>query len=568
MKNDANANPILEIDHRDERESTRMQARKPLQIIARVNAFMRKAKSRDDVLHYLVDESIHIFSADAVGIYELHPNDFIYITGQGFSTPPPDRQPFHEKNILYEACQSDGIQFHETGKTPIEDNQLDQFLREQQVRSLLISLVRATQEAVFVLLVAFRRHEEFSPDIQFLLKAISEAAGNTLDRLTVTDQLNTVVENRDQELQVLYDLMSIASETTEIRDMLEKSLKRILQAAQCNIGIIHLLDPTDNQLKLAADERLSEGLLNYLIVSGVYKDLWVKVFETNTMSVINRLPDHRPFPEMAELQRLFYTYYGVPIHIKEKTIGVLSIFWNTDGPCSPMIPELVNSITDELGWAVESVHLRQQARDAVIIEERQHLAHNLHDSISQSLYTLVVLSDVSGKLLQIKDFSGLRQQLKDIGQMALQAVKEMRLMLYEFKPSRLEKEGLSSAIEERLNAVESRAGIKVNLKVGEHLELSPEMEQEIYRITNEALNNSLRHSGASHVSVAIDQVEDVLRLTVSDDGCGFDFSDNPATGGVGLTSMQDRANWLKGKLLIDTSPGQGTSVILEAPLHK
>lgn len=539
-----------------------------MEALVGVNSAMRQASSREDALNILIAQSMNTLSADAVGFYELRTNELDYVTGKGFSSVPPERQSLRKRSILCEAYRSDGISTYDLSRQTVEDNQLNQFLNEQGILSLFIVPIKTAQSTIGILMLSFRRVEEFSDKKRLLLQAIAEASGNTLHRFMVTEQLNNVIDSRDQELQVLYDLMAIASETTEIQDLLEKSLKRILQAASCNMGIIHLIDPADNQLKRVAEEQLSEGLLNYLIVSGVYKDLWEKVFETNSMSVINRLPDHRPFPEMAELQRLFYTYYGVPIHVKGQTIGVLSIFWNLDGPCSPMIPQLINSIADELGWAVESVRLRQQARDTVILEERQHLANNLHDSISQSLYTLVVLADVSGKLLQIKDFSGLRQQLKDIGQMALQAVKEMRLMLYEFRPSLLEKEGLSRAIEERLNAVECRAGIQATLEIGEDLDLSPEMEQEIYRITTEALNNSLRHSGAIHISVSIDKAEYILRLNVKDDGCGFDLADNNATGGVGLTSMHDRANALKGKLFIDTAPGKGTSIILEAPLKK
>jgi len=196
------------------------------------------------------------------------------------------------------------------------------------------------------------------------------------------------------------------------------------------------------------------------------------------------------------------------------------------------------------------------------------LARNLHDSVSQSLYGLVISADVSEKLLRIKNYSGLRQELRDIAKVALQGLKEMRLMLNDFRPTSLEGVGLAGALEMRLNTVECRAGIEVSLSIDEKLKLSSQMEQEIYRIAIEALNNSLKHSEATSVVVTIYREDSSLLLEIRDNGIGFDPSANRTEGGMGLTSMHERARILGGDLTILSSPGQGTSIRLRAPLTR
>jgi signal transduction histidine kinase len=217
---------------------------------------------------------------------------------------------------------------------------------------------------------------------------------------------------------------------------------------------------------------------------------------------------------------------------------------------------------------VESVHFRKQAEDAVILSERQRMGRNLHDSVSQSLYALVLSADISEKLLRIKDYTGLRQQLRDLGKVALQGLKEMRLMLYEFRPASLESGGLVKALEERLQTVEIRAGIDASISVVGNFDIPPQMEQEIYQIVIEGLNNSLKHAEASVVTVSLRKDEDCIYLEIQDNGLGFDQSTPLPIGGMGLESMRERARILGGELSVTSAPGEGAVIRLKAPLGR
>ncbi len=141
-------------------------------------------------------------------------------------------------------------------------------------------------------------------------------------------------------------------------------------------------------------------------------------------------------------------------------------------------------------------------------------------------------------------------------------------MLYEFRPASLESAGLVGALEQRLSTVESRAGIDVSLSADKTIDLSPQMEQEVYQIAIEALNNSLKHAEATAVAVDLHKEGNILQLDIQDNGRGFDASASSGGGGMGLNGMRERARILGGELLISSTPGKGSLIRFKAPFPK
>jgi signal transduction histidine kinase len=544
----------------------RMSARQ-LEASATLNSAMRQAESRPQALEILLDQSLQAFSADAAGVYDLKESHLIYTAGRGLSSPPPERVPAGTNSVLCQAMYSDHVLRFETAAASDSDCDFCAFLAYEGMQCLLVTPLRTGPRVVGVLFIALRETIHLSSNDVQLLNVFSEAAGNTLHRFQILEQLEQTVANRERELQLMYDLMVIAGETSEMDQLLQKSLGRILAAADCPIGVIHFIDPATQRLGIAAREQYSEDFDTYLTISGKSELLWGRVYRDQEIVHVQDLPD-RSFPERPNPLRQYYTYLGLPIRIKGKVIGALSLFSPSSRLLDPTVAQLLNSAAGELGLAVESTHFRKQAEDAIILRERQRLGRNLHDSVSQSLYALVISADVGEKLLRIKDFPGLRKELQDIGQVALQGLKEMRLLLYEFRPASLENIGVAKALEQRLNTVECRAGIEAALSVEGSINLSPEMEQEIYRIAIEGLNNSLKHSAASSVSVTLRRDAENIELEIRDNGLGFDPLASQTTGGMGLDSMRERARILGGELLITSIPDQGTTIHLTAPLTR
>jgi signal transduction histidine kinase len=155
-----------------------------------------------------------------------------------------------------------------------------------------------------------------------------------------------------------------------------------------------------------------------------------------------------------------------------------------------------------------------------------------------------------------------------LGQVTQQALKEMRLLVYELRASALEAEGLVGALQYRLDAVEKRAGIEARLEVGEMTELPALVEEGFYRIAQEALNNALKHAMATLVIVRINSTNEAAELEVIDNGGGFDPALASNTGGIGLASMQERAEQLHGSLTVVAKPGSGARIRVKAPTRR
>jgi signal transduction histidine kinase len=213
--------------------------------------------------------------------------------------------------------------------------------------------------------------------------------------------------------------------------------------------------------------------------------------------------------------------------------------------------------------AIENARLHERARDAAVLEERQRLARELHDSVTQALYSLKLYAEAAARQLDAGDPSKAREHLRDVRTSAAEAFAEMRLLLHELRPPLLREHGLGPALRARLAAVEGRSGLTIEARLGDDIRLPVPVEQELYRVAQEALNNVLKHARASRVTLAFEAADGRARLEVADDGAGFD-PDRPG-GGLGLAGMRERAAHVKGVLRIESAPGAGTRIVVEVP---
>jgi signal transduction histidine kinase len=220
--------------------------------------------------------------------------------------------------------------------------------------------------------------------------------------------------------------------------------------------------------------------------------------------------------------------------------------------------------------------LRQQQ---ALMEERTRLARELHDAVTQSLYSMSVLAGAWRRQIEAGQLQPQQAHIAELGELAQHALREVRLLIYELRPTELEEEGLLGALYRRLETVEQRAGINTRLIVTDEDgrayplppdgraamvdfdRLPPVMEHGLYRIAQEALNNALKHSGATAVAVRVRLGGAALTLEIEDNGRGFDAGQSrPRAGGFGLTGMAERARQLGGQLSIAPSPTGGTIV--------
>jgi signal transduction histidine kinase len=254
----------------------------------------------------------------------------------------------------------------------------------------------------------------------------------------------------------------------------------------------------------------------------------------------------------------------VPLVVRDRIIGVLSIAGPTVDAYASADAALALAIARQAAVAVENARLHERARQAAVLEERERLARELHDSVTQSLYAVSLHAEAAGRALADGETEPAASNLDDIRETVQEALAEMRLLLFELRPPLLQEQGLAAALRARLRAVEGRAGLATAFEGEDVPRLRPEVEQELYRVAQEALNNVLKHAHASRAAVRLDVHDGRAVLEVADDGVGFE----PALrggAGFGLSGMRERAERLAGTLTVESAPGAGTRVRVEVP---
>ena len=225
----------------------------------------------------------------------------------------------------------------------------------------------------------------------------------------------------------------------------------------------------------------------------------------------------------------------------------------------------VQARTADLQWEADQrlraeQTLRQREREQAVTEERNRLARDLHDSVSQALYGVTLYSEAAAGHLAQGHTDRAADHLQELQDTAQEALAEMRLLIFELRPPILEDLGLVAALQARLQAVEGRAGLRTEFKTNLEGRLPLNIEEGLYRIAQEALNNALKHAQARQIRVQLWQAGTGVMLEVADDGVGFDPATAGERGGMGLSAMAERAADLGARLEIESEAGRGTRV--------
>jgi signal transduction histidine kinase len=219
-------------------------------------------------------------------------------------------------------------------------------------------------------------------------------------------------------------------------------------------------------------------------------------------------------------------------------------------------------VASQTALAMRHADLLERQRDMAVTAERNRIARDLHDAVSQTLFAANLLAGTLSRDEQLTDAA--RGQVATLERLNRSALAEMRIMLFELRPDALESVRLPDLLQHAVEALEGRGGVEVTTEIATDPAPPAKLRMEIYRIAQEALSNVGRHSGASHVHVGWTIAGGVRgRLHIVDDGRGFDITaEHP--GHFGLDNMKERARAVGADLSIKSSPGEGTELILEA----
>jgi signal transduction histidine kinase len=290
--------------------------------------------------------------------------------------------------------------------------------------------------------------------------------------------------------------------------------------------------------------------------------------EPHSTSIADSLPQSAPASHRTlrgTLQEMgARTSMSVPLRLQDRIVGALSCYFTADPPQLATEMGLLTTIADQVAVAVENARLHAQARDLAALEERQRLARELHDSVSQALYG-IALGARTARITLERDPAKAAEPLEYVLAQAEAGLTEMRALIFELRPETLAAEGLVCALGRNADALQARHGISVQTDLGTEPDISLALKETLHRIAQEALHNIVKHSGARHVSITLASRDGSIDLDVRDDGRGFDAT-AAFPGHLGLRTMRERAVRLGGTLAIDSAPGSGTHLHLQVPV--
>ena len=261
------------------------------------------------------------------------------------------------------------------------------------------------------------------------------------------------------------------------------------------------------------------------------------------------------------------SFMGVPIVAPQGVIGAFYLTEKVGGPdFTDEDEELIELLAAHAAIAIANARLYEETRELSVHAERNRLALELHDAVSQKLFGLVLNAEAAGTMLE-SDPDAARAQVGKLQTLAKEALDELRSLMFELRPPDLERDGLDGTLRKHVDVLRhlQDAEIELDLAIAQaELPADPARDREVLRIAQEALQNALRHAQAKRIAVRLRGDEAGLVLEVADDGAGFD----PDAAGLrsrrlGLTSMEERAERLGGWLEIRSAPGAGTTVRLE-----
>ncbi|MFO8037614.1 MAG: GAF domain-containing protein [Anaerolineales bacterium] len=434
-------------------------------------------------------------------------------------------------------------------------------VQEEGLHSLAIVPLSSKGKVLGTLFLITHDFREFSESEMQLLTSIGRQVGMAVENA----RLFQAEQRRAEQFRVISEM---GRQITSIMDI-DQVLEQVVKLIQKTFGYDHVAIATIEDEY--AVYRVGAGRL-WEDPSFQFKPSRLKIGKEGITGWVADtgkavcLPDVSKEPRYIEMEGSgTRSELIVPVKVKGNVIGVLDVQSQKLNAFDESDMVVMQSLADQTAIALENSRLYERARHLAVVEERNRLARELHDSVTQALYGITLHAEATYRQLKSGAMEVAREQLTELRDTAQEALREMRLLIFELRPSLLEQQGLVSALRARIEAVEERAGMEVEFIVEGDVSLPNQTQDGLYRISQEALNNALKHANAQKIHLRLTGKPSSVVLEIIDDGVGFDPDTAVEGGGLGLDGMIERAEQMGVNLTLGSKPGQGTNIIVEVP---
>lgn len=380
------------------------------------------------------------------------------------------------------------------------------------------------------------------------------------------DKMEARVANRTAELRALLEIANTVAVTVDLQPQLEAVLERLAETTGTVAAEVLELEPSGLLRSAARLGPVPEGALA-LSATGT-------TVEPSPRSATGRQQSTAPLSSgvtegaahIAPSAVIVGDALALPLRARDEVVGVLHAYAAPGAGWDEEPLRLAAGLAAQAAVAIENARLYERAREQAADEERRHLARELHDSVSQAIYAVVLTSHAVRKRL-VADPQGSTAALDSVIELAEGALAEMRALIFELRPEVLADVGLVGALERQLDGLELRHALTTDKHLGDEPDIAFAAKQVLLRVVQEALHNVAKHAHAHEVRVRMQHDDRTLRITIEDDGVGFDAA-RTYPGHLGLTSMHERVSQLGGVLTVTSAPGSGTTVDLRLPVSE
>jgi len=368
---------------------------------------------------------------------------------------------------------------------------------------------------------------------------------------------------RRQELEALYRADEELHRHLQLDEVLQSLVDVAVDILQADKSALVVWDAHRQRLVV----RLARGLspattaqLDFAPGQGVFgraalsgEPLWVAEVEPGDP----RLPRR-----MIELEGI-RSFVLLPLRIEGRVFGVFNINYCRPRTFRTEEQRLIAALAQRAALAIENARLYEQAQQVAVMQERQRLARELHDAVTQTLFSASLIAKALPGVWERQPEEG-RRGLEELRQLTRSALAEMRMLLLELRPAALAENGLGELLQHLTAAIASRTRIPITLQVTGEYALATPVQVALYRISQEALNNCAKHARANRVTVRLSYQPRQVKLCIADDGCGFE-PDRIRPGHMGLSIMAERARAIGATWRITSRPGRGTQIVVAWP---
>jgi signal transduction histidine kinase len=548
--------------HARARQTTRHleERTRELEALYRADATLYRSLRVEDVLQALVEEATELLGADkaTVLVWDAAHEHLVPGAAHGFLQETVSRM----RHRLGEGITGEVAR---TGRPiAVEDARSDprvvrHIIDPEQIHSLLHVPITVNGDVFGVFGVNYCRPRQFSGNEQRLLGALAQRAALAIDNA----RLYARSEQRSREVEGLYRADEALHASLKLDEVLQALVDVATDLLDADKTAVMIWDATHEHLVARAGRGFSPATLERM-VHGPGEGVTWRVAETGLPIVVNdvrqdpRVARHLSDPEGIR------SFLQVPITIGDEAFGVFGVNHCQLHTFTEDEQRVLLALAQRAALAIRNARLYERAQQAAVLEERQRLTRELHDSVTQSLYGVALYTEAASRALGEGEFGPAAANLQDIRETTQEALGEMRLLLYELRPPDLEEHGLARALRARLQSVETRAGLDVAFECHGDERLPVHQEQELFRVAQEALSNVVKHAHATRVRVRLEIASDPTILEVCDNGAGFEPSLLNGAG-FGLRGMRERVEHLGGSLKVASAPGEGTRVWVEVP---